>query len=557
LSGNATVTGRVEGDSLVLQRNSRGVNRSNRIKLSGEVICSICVPEWLSRQSPDVRECSVNIINIETLKTEPGHFKRIATEAGVVRWEAVRQLGVVLSRGRIDLDGPDCIREEFDVLNFSKVRRTRQEAQDIRPLVQQGRDLLMFPIDKDIARPDLLDSITVRLTWDNIPLDQFVLEDGRQKIVSHSEKDGRHEAIVQITNVKSDSTSSTVRFPVTGDEFKPQLTETDFLKPANEKIIARSKEWTKGSVDALSAVKSLSRNVFELMNGGSMIAETLSGPEVLECREGKCSEFSTLFGSLARSLGIPTRIVLGDRLANGHWVGHMWNECWVGEWVTVDSTTNEVGSAPALLKFIHSDTVAGTQHLRFALTKSLDIGIDEFRLRETATDPDWKTGVTGLTYTNSDYHCRVSVPGQKWKIEDKSKAGQVVVRLHVPGHPRVQLHFVAYNLPQAFDAKTFIGIRKTHFAEKYNEYKLLDEGPKKHSDREWETLRFSRKPNRVEAKNNGSQNPIKTTEYAWHKGTAGFLINIIAEESAHDALVDELSEIVDSFDIKPTASDDQ
>ena len=49
-----------------------------------------------------------------------------------------------------------------------------------------------------------------------------------------------------------------------------------------------------------------------LGDGGTLIPETLSGPEVLQCRNGKCSEFSTLFASLARSLGIPTRIVLGD-----------------------------------------------------------------------------------------------------------------------------------------------------------------------------------------------------------------------------------------------------
>ena len=45
----------------------------------------------------------------------------------------------------------------------------------------------------------------------------------------------------------------------------------------------------------------------------------------------------------------------------GQWMGHMWNEVFVGRWVTVDTGYNEIGESQLLLKFIHSDTVGGTQ----------------------------------------------------------------------------------------------------------------------------------------------------------------------------------------------------
>jgi hypothetical protein len=115
-----------------------------------------------------------------------------------------------------------------------------------------------------------------------------------------------------------------------------------------------------------------------------MIAETLSGPEVLQSKQGKCSEYTTLFASLARSLGIPTRVVFGERMVGGHWVGHVWCEVYAGRWITVDANAGEVGGSMALLKFGHSDTVLGNQPLRWALTESLDISIDGFKMRPRA-----------------------------------------------------------------------------------------------------------------------------------------------------------------------------
>ena len=103
----------------------------------------------------------------------------------------------------------------------------------------------------------------------------------------------------------------------------------------------------------------------QLSEGGTLIAETLSGPEVLQTKQGKCSEHATLLASLTRSLGIPTRIVLGMRMLGGRWIGHMWNEVYVGRWITVDTTVDEVGDSMQLVKLVHSDTVLGTQSARW------------------------------------------------------------------------------------------------------------------------------------------------------------------------------------------------
>jgi len=84
---------------------------------------------------------------------------------------------------------------------------------------------------------------------------------------------------------------------------------------------------------------------------------------------GVCTEYSTLFTALARSIGIPVRYVSGyvysDKFSS--WMGHSWAEAYIGKWVPVDPTWFEVGSLDAMhieesrhAEFIHRDAVSAS-----------------------------------------------------------------------------------------------------------------------------------------------------------------------------------------------------
>ncbi len=68
---------------------------------------------------------------------------------------------------------------------------------------------------------------------------------------------------------------------------------------------------------------------------------------VLNNGEGVCVEYATLFAAFARSLGYPTRFVLGQAYGDYGWLGHAWNEVYIGKWVPVDATWLEVGHLDA------------------------------------------------------------------------------------------------------------------------------------------------------------------------------------------------------------------
>ena len=93
----------------------------------------------------------------------------------------------------------------------------------------------------------------------------------------------------------------------------------------------------------------------------SLAGEKKDALWVLQNRRGVCLEYATLFAALSRSIGIPTRYVVGyaysESLAS--FIGHAWNEAYIGNWVAVDPTWLEVGALDAL----HLDELKTTETL--------------------------------------------------------------------------------------------------------------------------------------------------------------------------------------------------
>ncbi len=60
--------------------------------------------------------------------------------------------------------------------------------------------------------------------------------------------------------------------------------------------------------------------------------------KTLATLEADCLEFSQLYVAMARSLGLPARIVSGMAYGGASFGGHAWVEVYVGEWIEVDPT---------------------------------------------------------------------------------------------------------------------------------------------------------------------------------------------------------------------------
>lgn len=337
-----------------------------------------------------------------------------------------------------------------------------------------------------------------------------------------------------------------MRLPLPAGEFKETLGETDFIRPSDERIAAVAREIVGTETSALAATRAICRWVSEYIEG-AMIAETLSGPEVLERRTGKCTEYTTLFASLARAAGVPTRVALGQRRFNGSWGGHMWNEVYVGEWIPVDASANEVGGSLNLLKFVHSDSVMGTQPLRWKLTESLSVAIEDFESepRAAGATAGLETGLRDDVYCNVDYGFRFRLPSEQWRIDDGGDAGPLLVRLRPPDDAlgdSMMIHLVAFGIGAGMPPKALTNARLNHHRTMLRDFELLQDEAVRVGGADGHRTRFRGVPHHDDAV------PTHVTEVLWIQGETGCLLNLIATDERHEEYLARFEGILSTFE---------
>ncbi len=67
-----------------------------------------------------------------------------------------------------------------------------------------------------------------------------------------------------------------------------------------------------------------------------------SALETLKKKVGDCNEHAVLTAALLRAVGIPNRICIGLIYLEGKFFYHAWNMVYLGKWIQVDSTLNQV-----------------------------------------------------------------------------------------------------------------------------------------------------------------------------------------------------------------------
>jgi len=535
-AGKTRMSGRLRGDVFEVSTTRAGVERTRTLGAATGVLFEACLDDWLADRPPGFEAGEVALFDEASCEVRPARVERVAGKESGSSWSVDR--GPIEGKQRVVL-GADGLRRESNSDDIGTNLRvcSAQEAQDLTYRKLNGQDMLMFNIGKDVGPPERLSSLTVELRWKGIPFDRFRLTDERQHVVEQSEDGGGYRAVVRIEAPKS--VDKAVSFPIERAELAPFLGASQFIEPRDPGIAKTAREVVSGKVDALEAVKALSDWVFKNMEA-AMIAETLTGPEVLACRKGKCSEYAILFASLARSVGIPTRIVLGERMIGGQWGGHMWNEAYVGSWVTVDASYGEVGTSFALLKFVDHETVEGTQEVRRKLPASLNIKIADFQKQPSTLADKFRTGVAGRVYTNADFGCRMTAPGEEWSIEDKSQPGTALLRFKVPGREDAQLHFVAFSLPAGLEPKMLLTPRIAVYKARLKGFEVI-------TDEEHDVKGSTGR--RVRFKHTGGDGKVhQAIEVVWRTKAAGFLLTLDAVAVAFDELEKGYNVLLKSFE---------
>jgi hypothetical protein len=228
------------------------------------------------------------------------------------------------------------------------------------------------------ASGDEITKAQMRFTWRDLPFGRFCFKDNRQKPIKQVSAKNNYEIILEFT--KANAPSVITKLPVNNEELGIFLKDSAYIKPYDPSIQQQLFDIRGDEKDAYviaeSIVKWTASNIKFVVN-----APILTGPEVLERKTGHCLHHSILFASLARSAGIPTKMVSGlvNLKADPHrWSAHLWNEVWLGEWVAVDPTRGEFVTGPSHVKFAEASTYLGIQGAVSRLENNMSLEILDF-----------------------------------------------------------------------------------------------------------------------------------------------------------------------------------
>ena len=120
------------------------------------------------------------------------------------------------------------------------------------------------------------------------------------------------------------------------------LAASAYIQANHPDIQAKTKEILENEVNSWRAAEKLCRWVYAAINDKKISGGFASSLTALQSLSGDCTEHTVLFIALARAAGIPARICSGIVFAKDAFYYHFWPEVYVGEWVQMDPTLDQV-----------------------------------------------------------------------------------------------------------------------------------------------------------------------------------------------------------------------
>ena len=221
-------------------------------------------------------------------------------------------------------------------LSVSLGREGRYSVEDVRRIAKDDRptNFVIEPRGLPVADQRRLEYLKLRVrakapgVADSIKADLALEGQTADKISDN-------ELIVTVRPRRFEE-ATRAQLPITGDEYKPFLEPTREMRSDDQSIVSQARQIAGEDRDSWSVARKLADWTFNNLKWKSVAYATAS--QTLATREADCLEFSELYVAMARSLGLPARIVSGIAYSDGSFGGHAWVEVYVGRWVELDPT---------------------------------------------------------------------------------------------------------------------------------------------------------------------------------------------------------------------------
>jgi hypothetical protein len=175
----------------------------------------------------------------------------------------------------------------------------------------------------------------------NINIKEFNLSQGRQHLQGE---------VLEIFKEKMTGLNS-YRIPYPKGDLMEHLSPSTFIQSGDKTIIKKGREIIGGEKDALKAAILIKQWVYQNIEKRPTISIP-SALDILKMKVGDCNEHATLFVGLCRSVGIPSKLCAGIVYNQGSFYYHAWSDVFVGRWISVDPTMNQLPADATHIRFV-------------------------------------------------------------------------------------------------------------------------------------------------------------------------------------------------------------
>ncbi len=345
------VSGKTEGRDMVVETGTGARKKTHRIELAGPPVTGSAMSLFFSGRPLTVGESfTFHIFDPSTLAQKEVVVKVVDRESVTINriaYAAFRLETEMWGQKLIFwVDDEGSVLKEKGFMGLTLVRSSAATA--MRDL--EGNESFDFyemasiEVQPKLRRPEQLSYL--KLKAGGIDTENFstaVLNSGRQRF---------SEDVLEITQERRPLKSSYV-LPYRGrsGEMGPFLEPGFNVQSDDSAIVKKAHDIVGDAKDPLAAARKLMGWVFHHVQKRPVLSLP-SAVEVLETRTGDCNEHAVLLTALLRAAGIPARECVGVVYANDRFFYHAWTEAYIGRWVSMDATMNQLPTDAAHIKLV-------------------------------------------------------------------------------------------------------------------------------------------------------------------------------------------------------------
>lgn len=244
----------------------------------------------------------------------------------------------------IDAKGTPLKEEGF--MGLSLIRSNAAKA-PLGVSIEGGRDfyeLTAIRVNKRIEDADRLTYLKLRAEgFEDTPIDLDILNGGRQCYSN---------GFIEITRESMPEDRRHGHEPTFEEELKTFLQPEFAIESDKEPIIHQARRVVGDATRGVEMARNLTEWVYREVEKRPVVSVP-SALEVLKNRVGDCNEHAVLLTALLRASGIPARVCVGLTYGKGKFFYHAWTEGFMGSWISMDATLNQMPVDATHVKIAH------------------------------------------------------------------------------------------------------------------------------------------------------------------------------------------------------------